>query len=358
MWDERASRLRREITQLAAAGLSVSELHTAAIELVGRTVGSELTCWASIDPETQVISTMVSGPARVPADYEPRLAEAEYSADEPHTFAALAREGTTVARLSDLPAADLRRSARLHRVWRPLGMAEELRVMFRVDGVCWGGAGMIRSRLDFTPREAEFLTAVAPAIGAATRLAVRSDVHGGGAGGRPALVIIGAGGALLAVTPDARQWRERLDAIAPGRFQVMMQVMASGSRSAASGYFTARLRDADGQWSVLRASTLLGGEEDQVAVIVEPATGVHLLGLLLMAYHLSVREREVCREVMGGFSTSEIAEHLFISVHTVQDHLKSVFVKVGVRSRGELVARLRPDHPDGYTTTDRQLAQL
>ncbi|MGA9310568.1 MAG: LuxR C-terminal-related transcriptional regulator [Pseudonocardiaceae bacterium] len=37
-----------------------------------------------------------------------------------------------------------------------------------------------------------------------------------------------------------------------------------------------------------------------------------------------------------------MAGRLFISAHTVRDHLKSVLAKVGVRSRGELVARLRP----------------
>ncbi|MBE0011439.1 response regulator transcription factor [Arthrobacter sp. AET 35A] len=357
MWDERASRLRREITQLAAAGLGASELHAAAIELVGRTVSSELTCWATIDPETRVISSMVSGENRIPPEYEPRLAEAEYSSDEPHSFATLARDGVTLARLSELSAADRRRSTRLHTIWRPLGLDEELRVMFRADGVCWGAAGMVRAGADFTARETDFLTAVAPAIGSATRLAVRAEARGGAGPGRPAVVIIGSDGRLQGVTPDAREWQDRLEAIAPGRFRVMMQVMASGSRSSESGYFRARLRDADGQWAILQASTLLGGEDHQVAVAIEPVTGDQLVGLMLVAYELSPREREICREVIGGHPTTEIANHLFISVHTVQDHLKSVFAKVGVRSRGELVARLRPDNPEAFTT-DRQFARL
>ena len=55
------------------------------------------------------------------------------------------------------------------------------------------------------------------------------------------------------------------------------------------------------------------------------------------------REREICSEVIAGHSTADIAGRLFISRNTVQDHLKSVFGKVGVRSRGELVARMRPN---------------
>jgi DNA-binding NarL/FixJ family response regulator len=58
---------------------------------------------------------------------------------------------------------------------------------------------------------------------------------------------------------------------------------------------------------------------------------------------LSRREQEVCLEVLAGFSTTGIPTRLFLSPHTVQDHLKAVFHKLGVRSRGEPVARLRPE---------------
>ena len=353
MWEERAHRARRDVAALAAAGLGVGELHAEAIRLVGRAVGADLTCWAGIDPETLVISTMVSGENRVAREYEPRLAAAEYSPDEPHRFADLARRRQPVAKLSDLPARERERSSRLNDVWRPLGQDQELRVLFLADGACWGAAGMTRSGRDFTTREIEFLTAVAPAVAGATRSAVRSEVRGWTPGGRPAVAVVGPTGELRSATAAARQWQERIDEIAPGRFALMMQVMATGSRAAGPAGFRVRLRDARGQWAVLHGSPLVGSDEDQVAVAIEPATGEQLLGLLFAAYGLSSRERDVCREVIAGHPTAEISAQLFISAHTVQDHLKSVFAKVGVRSRGELVARLRPDGSRTATAGDR-----
>lgn len=328
---------------MAASGTGVSDLHAAAIQLIGDEIQAELTCWAAIDPETLVISAMTSGEPRIPHQYEPLLAEAEYSPTEPRTFAAMARRREAFTRLSDMPLRQRDRSARFQNVWRPLGVKQELRVLFACDGLCWGAAGLVRAGKDFTDREVEFFTAVAPALAAATKLAVRSEISGRTQAIRPAIVVLDSRGELSSATPEAQRWRERLDEAAPDRFTVVMRIMAGGLRSAASSGFRARIRDGRGQWALLQASPLTGGDDDgQVAVSIEPVAGEQLVGMLFAAYGLSPREQEVCREVIGGYPTADIASHLFVTRNTVQDHLKSVFAKTGVRSRGELVARLQP----------------
>jgi DNA-binding CsgD family transcriptional regulator len=50
----------------------------------------------------------------------------------------------------------------------------------------------------------------------------------------------------------------------------------------------------------------------------------------MRAWRLTRREREVARLVIDGLSTEDIAAALFISVHTVRDHLKMIFGKIGV----------------------------
>ena len=62
--------------------------------------------------------------------------------------------------------------------------------------------------------------------------------------------------------------------------------------------------------------------------------------MIAEAYRLTRRERELTGLVLRGRSTEQIAELLGLSRYTVQDHLKSIFGKVGVRSRRELVAQL------------------
>jgi DNA-binding NarL/FixJ family response regulator len=55
---------------------------------------------------------------------------------------------------------------------------------------------------------------------------------------------------------------------------------------------------------------------------------------------LSVREAQVARAVAAGRSNREVADQLFISERTVKAHLSSIFEKIGVRDRLQLVLRL------------------
>jgi LuxR family maltose regulon positive regulatory protein len=56
---------------------------------------------------------------------------------------------------------------------------------------------------------------------------------------------------------------------------------------------------------------------------------------------LSEREREVLRLLDSSLSTAEIADVLFVSVHTVRSHLKSIYSKLDVHSRYEAVAKAK-----------------
>lgn len=58
------------------------------------------------------------------------------------------------------------------------------------------------------------------------------------------------------------------------------------------------------------------------------------------AFGLTVRESEVASLLLQGLSNREIAESLSISEHTVKTHLKGIFHKAGVSSRGQAVARI------------------
>jgi DNA-binding CsgD family transcriptional regulator len=60
----------------------------------------------------------------------------------------------------------------------------------------------------------------------------------------------------------------------------------------------------------------------------------------MSAYGLTAREQEVTRLILQGNSTTEIAQELCVSAHTVQQHLKNIFDKTGVRSRRDLVGKI------------------
>jgi DNA-binding NarL/FixJ family response regulator len=60
----------------------------------------------------------------------------------------------------------------------------------------------------------------------------------------------------------------------------------------------------------------------------------------LERYALSPRECEVVMLVLYGYSNRRIADQLFLTEYTVEDHFKRIFSKLGVRSRTALAAKI------------------
>ncbi len=56
---------------------------------------------------------------------------------------------------------------------------------------------------------------------------------------------------------------------------------------------------------------------------------------------LTRREREVVARLRSGIAPKQIAAALFISDHTIRNHVKAVYRKLGVHSHLELMRYLR-----------------
>jgi len=75
--------------------------------------------------------------------------------------------------------------------------------------------------------------------------------------------------------------------------------------------------------------TVLWSQQYDDAWEASPATGT-----------LTHRETEICRLAADGLASRAIADRLFLSVRTVNNHLQNAYSKLGVASRGELVDAL------------------
>ncbi|HEV7807565.1 MAG TPA: response regulator transcription factor [Solirubrobacteraceae bacterium] len=102
------------------------------------------------------------------------------------------------------------------------------------------------------------------------------------------------------------------------------------------------------QLLALGASACLGRDvesRDVLTTIHLASRGLHVVprGESAAAGHdvLTPREADVFAELLLGRSNGEIAKQLSVSVETVRTHARSVFRKLGVRSRRELSGLLR-----------------
>jgi DNA-binding CsgD family transcriptional regulator len=155
-------------------------------------------------------------------------------------------------------------------------------------------------------------------------------------------------GEVESTTPGVERWLSDLPDgdLEAGRLPTAVHAVAGRALRTADGsdepgeVALARVLSRSGTWIVLHGTSLVASGSRRAAVIVEPAHPARITPLLMSAYGLTEREQDVTRLVLRGDSTAQIAERLVVSPHTVQEHLKKIFEKTGVRSRRELVGKV------------------
>ena len=262
----------------------------------------------------------------------PRSLELEYSGDDFAAKHVLARRANPAASLSAETGGDLARSTRWDEVMRPVGIGDVAAVACRDALGCWGWIEAYRDERDrrFEAGDLELLASVGPSLGSALRRGSMAASEDGTLAPSPPGVIV--------LDPDLTLRRAGPRALAPGSmpfpaarlFAAWGMLPASSirwrrwraSRSSATGAHALE-RAADGRWVMIEAAPLEGDRDGQIAVTLRSAAPTETFDLLCRAYALTQRERDVVAAVVAGLDTRALTERLFISRHTVQDHLKS-----------------------------------
>ncbi|MXG91983.1 helix-turn-helix transcriptional regulator [Nocardioides flavescens] len=355
-----AERVRGDLDVLSRAGLDLECFLSEAVDSLRRAVPWVAACVATHDPATHMLTSSRKYGALVGRnDRDRQLGALEYDSAEQTAFPELAGRGVSAVGMSLETGGDVERSARMSQMMVPgFGFGDEARLLFRDQDRLWGALALFRGTDDgaFGEADVAFLAALSESFGRGvragllTRLVDRPDPAAAdgvcGVGG-PAVLVVDAAGALVQSTPAAQARLAALGAAVHhgdplGTISSLVGASRRLARGDADAVPQARVRTVDGVWLVLHASALAGGtgRQGEVVVTIEEARPPEIVSLVVAAFDLTPRERDVTQLVLQGVDTKEIAATLHLSAYTVQDHLKSVFDKADVRSRRELIARV------------------
>ncbi|MFT3871968.1 MAG: LuxR C-terminal-related transcriptional regulator [Nocardioides sp.] len=153
---------------------------------------------------------------------------------------------------------------------------------------------------------------------------------------------------MLSVTDAAHRYLDRLlpspdagSSIPASAYNVAAQLL-SREEGVDPAEATVRTHVGDGVWltlSAARMSSNIPASISDIAVTIELTSASDRLDLFARSHALTGRETDVLHQVATGADTRTTARALGITELTVQDHLRAIFAKTSVRSRGELLAR-------------------
>jgi DNA-binding CsgD family transcriptional regulator len=326
----------------------VSFWREAAEAIAGAVPYYQAPCWYTLDPASLLITSHFNQDLpEIPGEW---LAQ-EYYQDDVNNLADVARSQRGISTLHEATGGDPTVSPRWH-ANIALGGDQELIAALRTQtGDVWGALGLYRAPGQplFDTEELAFIQAVAPSLAEGARRALLAgeavDPEGPEA---PGLIVLSGNWEVESATPGMERWLAELPDGDWDVGKLPSAVLAVAGRALRTAEHpdqpgevaVSRVLSRSGTWVVLHGASLVTGGSRRVAVIIEAAHPARIAPLLMSAYGLTEREQDVTRLVLQGNSTTEIAERLVVSAHTVQQHLKSVFDKTGVRSRRDLVGKI------------------
>jgi len=343
----RSRAIDRVVRVCGATTGDARSLQHALLDEIRRVVKFDAYAWLLTDPETEVGCAPLADVPCLPD--LPRLIRLKYL--------------TPINRWTrlDVPVALLNAATGDHPerslVWRELlvqhGVTDVASLVFRCRYGCWGFLDLWRStaKSRFTEAEAGFLAAIAKPITEALRrcqantfaMAAPAPVRAG-----PVVLVLSPYLEVRAQTPETDEYLRFLvppdvdrQPIPAGAYNVAAQLL-SVEAGIDNHPPSARVHLSAGVWLTLRAArigTASPTAEQDIAVTIEPTAPAERMALFARACALSARESELLGHLIMGSDTHRIAERMFLSENTVQDHLKSIFAKTSTSNRRTLVAR-------------------
>lgn len=336
--------VRGRIERICAADDDARTLRLRLVPELARIVPYDAYAWVLTDPETTVGAAPV---AAVPALAElPELVRLRYCTPL-NRWTTLG--DSPVGLLAEVTRGRLDRSL----LWRELlcryDVTDVASVVFRDRFGCWAFLELWRTGgRTFGPGDAALLREVVGPITAALRRSQARTflAHPTASLPGPLVLLLTPGLAVARQTPATTDPLRILvprddggPTVPAGAYNVAAQVLAVEAGVDAHEP-RARVHMSDGLWLTLRAARL--GAEDRggdIVVTIEQCSPADRLALFGRCMELTDREQELLGHLATGDDTREVAARMFLSAHTVQDHLKSVFDKTGTRSRRTLLAR-------------------
>jgi len=338
------------VARACRSGLDPDALRAEVLPRLRKAVPVDALWWAAADPATLLFTR--SYREELPEESGPYFVENEFLRQDVNKWTDLARDPAGVRTLMQATGGRPAGSDRYRDIFAPLGLQDELRAVLRVRGVCWGYICLHRevASARFSAAEARFVQQIAPHIAEGIRMGLlRQDCNLESPTDGPGLVLLAADGAVAGMNQAAERWLEELGG-QPDGSELPIEISALATRlrhlkDLEPALPRLRVRTRSGRWAVVHASWLSTHAENTIAVIIEEAAPAEVAPLIMTAYGLTAREQTITALVCQGLPTRQIASQLHLTTDTVQDHLKSVFDRTGVRSRGELVATiLRRDY--------------